>query len=275
MRILVLLIACLLAACRAPLLDDMELAQANRAVAMLEQHGIGAEKELRSDGRWTVQVGSAQLAVASDLSAAYGLSRTTHAGLGTLYAERGLLSTPLETQARLLYGLNEEMAQTLEQIEGVVAARVHYALPAPRTDEAPSTSPAASVLIRHRSEFDLAAQARQIRALVAASVDGLRVDRVELLLVEVVPAATPVLPCDAGQSCATNATGPSPWMPFGLGLLALAAVCAWALRYGASIPLSRWASRLRPGPHATRAGAATAVPGDMPPPTHAPTPPAP
>src|SRR5262249_31617733 len=95
-------------------------------------------------------------------------------GLAEVFAEGGIVPTATEERARYTAALSGELARSIESIDGVLAARVHVALPDSRDVplDGPPPRPRASVMIKFRgahAPYDDA----QIRALVAGAVDGM------------------------------------------------------------------------------------------------------
>jgi len=216
------LIACLmLAACnRADLYSQLSERQANEMIAALQSAGIDAAKSTKDASTWTVKVAQGDFARAVDTLRAEGLPRDEFESLGRVFKKEGFVSSPLEERARLIYGLSQELSNTISTIDGVVVARVHLVVPErdPLSDKPRTAS--ASVMVKHRPGVDMGSQVGQIKALVVNSVEGLSYDSVTVSLF---PAR------DAGQ--ALRATGPStsavggipasmlPW--FGVGLIVL------------------------------------------------------
>jgi type III secretion protein J len=120
----------LLAACgRAELYSKLTEAQANEMVAVLQSAGITADKEQAGEGQWQISTAKGDFPRAIELLHAQGYPREEFQSLGTLFPKKGVLSSPTEERARLTFGLQQELQQTISQIDGVVGARVHLALP--------------------------------------------------------------------------------------------------------------------------------------------------
>ncbi|MEM9058549.1 MAG: EscJ/YscJ/HrcJ family type III secretion inner membrane ring protein, partial [Pseudomonadota bacterium] len=127
----VLIVAGLLAGCgRVDLYTGLTEQQSNEVAAALIAAGISAEKTRASDKKgWAVRVPQASMPHAMSVLKAAGLPSSEYASLGELFERKGFVSSPLEEKARYLHGLSQELAHTLKQLEGVVVARVHIALP--------------------------------------------------------------------------------------------------------------------------------------------------
>jgi type III secretion protein J len=221
LRRCLLVIACLLlAACnRADLYSQLSERQANEMIAALQSSGIDAVKSTKDSSTWTVKVAQGDFARAVDTLRAEGLPRDEFESLGRVFKKEGFVSSPLEERARLIYGLSQELSNTISAIDGVVIARVHLVVPErdPLSDKPRNAS--ASVMVKHRPGVDLGSQVGQIKALVVNSVEGLSYDSVTVSLF---PSR------DAGQAlrapASVPASGgiPSAMLPvLGLGLVVL------------------------------------------------------
>ncbi len=92
---------------------------------------------------------------------ANGYPRGNFDSVGQVFKE-GFVSSPVEERARLTYALSQELANTLQTIDGVVVARVHPRCPTrnPLTDRPHPAS--ASVFIKHRAGSDLPGRSIQM-----------------------------------------------------------------------------------------------------------------
>jgi type III secretion protein J len=167
---------------RADVYSDLSERQANEIVAALQTAGVEASKVEGEPERWTIRVAQEDFIEAVRLLEAQGLPREDFTSLGEIFEKRSFVSSPLEERARYVYGLSQELSETISSIDGVITARVHLAAPEqePLSDE---TKPAsASVFIKHRPGVDLSAEVAQLKALVVNSVEGLSYDNVTVAL---------------------------------------------------------------------------------------------
>ena len=179
----------LLAACgRAELYGKLSEAQANEMIAVLQRSGIEAEKESAGEAGWTLSTSKGDFGRAVEILQAQGYPRQDFATLGTVFKKEGFVSSPTEERARLNWGLSQELSRTLTEIDGVVQARVHLALPedAPLAEQKAPAS--ASVFIKYRAGTDINGQIGKIKALVVNSIEGLKYENVS---VETFAAAPP------------------------------------------------------------------------------------
>ncbi len=184
MRLLVaMLVSLLLVGCsQTPLYTKLNEKQANEMLAAMNAAGVNGTKAIEDGGTWEIQTSKNDFAAALAALQAQGLPRDEFANLGTVFKKEGFVSSPLEEHARLMYGLSQELSHTLSNIDGVMVARVHLAVPEndPLADK-PKLS-AASIFIKYRSDVDLSKQVGHIKALVVNSVEGLPYDNVTVML---------------------------------------------------------------------------------------------
>ncbi|MFM9895196.1 type III secretion system inner membrane ring lipoprotein SctJ [Achromobacter xylosoxidans] len=190
LRWLLLGLALLLAACgaRVELFSAANESEANEVLSVLLDAGIAAQKATTKTGV-AVSVDGQQVARALDILRSRGLPRERFDGMGQIFRKEGLVSSPLEERARYIYALSQELTNTLSQMDGVLAARVHVVLPE-RGGVGENTTPStAAVFIKHQTGYNLDALQPQIRKLVTHAIPGLTEDRVSIALVSAQPAA--------------------------------------------------------------------------------------
>lgn len=240
LRWLVLGLALLLAACgsRVELFSAASESEANEVLSVLLDAGIAAQKATTKTGV-AVSVDGQQVARALDILRARGLPRERFDGMGQIFRKEGLVSSPLEERARYIYALSQELTNTLSQMDGVLAARVHVVLPE-RGGVGENTTPStAAVFIKHQAGYNLDALQPQIRKLVTHAIPGLTEDRVSIALVSAQPTAVSggghatrqVLGIEVGEGSSVTLLA---WLALLILLvLALAGALAYVLwRYG-------------------------------------------
>jgi type III secretion protein J len=206
-RLLILLPFLFLVGCRTSLFEGLDQDQANRIVAVLSHHGIEGVKQRNADKTWTVSVDDNDAVAATELAGAYALPRGGHANLGELFSRQGLISNPDEDRVRFIFGVSQELSETLEKIDGVLVARVHIVQPERDPVVGLITPPSASVMLRYRTDYNLELMRDRIRALVAGGVEGLTPDRVNLTLIPVTPVLVAGDACSGSNACAAGREG--------------------------------------------------------------------
>ena len=172
----------LLTACKQELYSNLSEREANEMTAILLQNDVPAARTSNAPGVYSVQVGKDHFAEAVEILKERGYPREDFATLGDVFSGEGLISSPMEERARFIFALSQELSRTINEIDGVLSARVHIVLPDNdplRSELAPSS---ASVFIRHDERAQIQALLPQIKILVANSIEGLVYDKVSVVL---------------------------------------------------------------------------------------------
>jgi type III secretion protein J len=199
-----------LAGCKEELYSGLPEQEANKMISLLAERGITANKSSAKDGSKTIIVGDERFAEAVTTLTEAGYPHKKFESLGDVFKSGGLVPSPTEERARLLYAIDQELSATISQIDGVLSARVEVVLPEnDLLSRTPSPS-SASVFVRYKEKSGVDHLVPQLKTLVASSVQGLAYDRVSVVLVGVAPRiAPPPVP-------------PAPLRPWALALAALA-----------------------------------------------------
>jgi len=156
--------------------------QANEMVALLRSAGLSGDKQPQEGGFFAVVTSRGDFPAAVRTLSAQGYPREQFDSMGKVFKREGFVSSPLEERARLVHAMSQEIANTINNIDGVVTARVHLVVPE-RNPLADKPQPAAaSVFIKHRPDRDLSGQIPQIKAMVVNSIEGLPYDNVTVAL---------------------------------------------------------------------------------------------
>lgn len=152
--------------------SDLLERDANAVLSALSEKNISAEKRIDKNGI-TILVDSSQVGKALRILSIAGLPKAPHDSLGSMFPNDGVISTPLEEQARYIHALSQELEYTLSEIDGVVLARVHVVLPEKIAPGEPISPASASVFIKHQTILDPDVIEKRIQRLVAGSIPGL------------------------------------------------------------------------------------------------------
>lgn len=234
-RVAALLVVCLfVAGCtNAPLYSEVDEQQANEMMGALIGSGISAKKAPSASKQgWEIRVASGDIPYAMQVLRSRGLPHAQYQSLGEVFKKEGFASSATEEKARYIYGLSQELSRTISQVDGVVEARVHIALP--ERDPLGGTPPdsSASVVIFERPDANLRDRETDFKVMVKDAVEGLT--DINKVTVKFFPAPAPAR---AGAQAGNNAlpvnmSAIDPLMlAIGLGVAALLAlVIAFASR---------------------------------------------
>ena len=184
-RAVVLLAALLLSACEAELYNNLDQRQANEMVATLQQRGIPAQRVAVKGGQYTVVVDKGRFADSTAILKEAGLPKEEFQTMGQIFKKDGLVSSPMQERAQMIFALSQELSRTVSEIDGVLSARVHLVLPENDPLRQQLVPSSASVFIRHRSNMPVGNLVPQVKMLVANGVAGLSYDKVSVVLVPV------------------------------------------------------------------------------------------
>lgn len=192
----------LLGGCQSELYSSITEREANEMLVLLLAEGIDARKVNTGDGTFSLTVSDADVQRALSLLDANGLPRNARNSIGQVFAGGGIVSSPFEQRIRYIYALGEEVAQTLQQIDGVLVARVHIVMPEDPALGQSARPSSAAVFIKQRAGYDLEFLVPQIRRLVANSIEGVDLEAITVALVEASPEPLPQA-AGGGQSMAS------------------------------------------------------------------------
>jgi type III secretion protein J len=178
----VLLLALTLAGCKQPIYTKLSEAEANDVLLTLIKGGVEAQKRAGEDGTFSVWVAEAEIATAIELLRADAQPSEHYSNLGEVFARNSLVSSPTEERIRYIYGLQQELAKTLSQIDGVLVARVHIVVPATDPFEATAKPSSASVFLKHRADINMQLVVPAVKDLVVRSIEGLTAESVAVSL---------------------------------------------------------------------------------------------
>ena len=170
-----------LQACKEDLYTNLEEREANAMVAVLLQKEIPAGRVIQKNGKLSVTVDENQFAQAVTALNEAGLPKTQFATMGSVFKQEGLVASPVQERAQMIYALSEELSRTVSEIDGVVSARVHVVLPDNDPMQRNAVPASASVFIRHEPGLDINPLIPQIKTLVANGIAGLTYEKVSVI----------------------------------------------------------------------------------------------
>ncbi|MDR9750844.1 type III secretion inner membrane ring lipoprotein SctJ [Pseudomonas sp. SZMC_28357] len=240
-----LVLICLLQGCDMDLYTNLSEREANAMVAVLLREGIPAARKVQADGQLKVVVDEQRFPEAMALLDSAGLPQQAFANMGQVFKGNGLVASPVQERAQMIYALSEELSHSVSQIDGIVSARVHVVLPDNDLLKRVISPSSASVLVRYEPSTDINQLIPQIKTLVANGISGLSYEGVSVTAVKAATSSSqanrqPALASFMGLWLLEENLGQARWMFGGLLLVALllAGVLVnqwWTRRRGQSV----------------------------------------
>jgi type III secretion protein J len=205
-----------LSGCSKAITSEVSERDATEIVVALKAYGISSSKAPSDGKKWAVSVSPTDWPDASQVMFSAGLPRAEHPGFAELMKKDSLVSSPNAERAKMLYAMGNELSRSLQDIDGVISARVHLVVPEKDPFKEKPRASSASVLIKHSAELKPAELEQPIRNFISRSAEGLTPETVSVTFV---PARMP---------WSTRTQGQTNWMtnPLIAILGALAVVCA-------------------------------------------------
>jgi type III secretion protein J len=165
---IIVALAGLLQACDMDLYSNLSEREANAMLAVLLRDGIPASRKVQDNA----------------LLDEAGLPGQNFANMGEVFKGNGLVSSPVQERAQMVYALSEELSHSVSQIDGIVSARVHVVLPDNDLLKRVISPSSASVLVRYDANTDINPLIPQIKTLVANGISGLSYDGVSVTAIK-------------------------------------------------------------------------------------------
>lgn len=185
---------------------------------LLEQR-IECVKVPAKEGKWILQVPKEDFPLAMSTLQAIGLPREKRVKMSEVFQKTGLVSSPTEERIRFIDALSQELADTMMKIDGVVAAKVHIALPNNDPLGEKTVPASASVFIKFRPGYDIESTTPDLKNLVTKSVEGLTFENVELILSPAEATPPPPKGADAGLAAQLQSKVPMWAVASGTGVV--------------------------------------------------------
>jgi type III secretion protein J len=179
------------------IINGVEEREANEIVVFLASRGINAQKvEAKAANvganagptMWNISVPEGTTTDAMAILNQNGLPRKKGTNLLELFAKQGLMTSEKEETIRYQAGLEQQIANTIRKIDGVIDADVQLSFPAESTSvggptQAAPTRVTAAVYVKHQGIVDdpNSHLVSKIKRLVAGSVNGLDINDVTVI----------------------------------------------------------------------------------------------
>lgn len=245
---LLLSLSVLLAGCASQIQHGLDERDANEIVSALVARGFDAKKvaEKGKKPTFAIELDDAEATEALRVLTELKLPRPARLKTQTLAANAGLIDTPSAERLRQLEAQEGDIEEALETMDGVASASVELVVPPAPRPGLPAVPSKASVLLRaHPDAVErLEQQGGRLRALVAASVEGLVPEDV-VLVIDPVVMPTPPPKADPRVTMRPLAAA----LGVALSVLAMVlVVLAWRMRQ-----LTQRAADVKPAPAPTPA----------------------
>lgn len=184
-RVLLPLLAALLLSlcgCREELYSSLSESDANEMISTLLKRGVNAQKVSEGKGLYSVTVDEEEMVRALDIIREHNLPRAAYQDLGKIFTGQAMISSQLEEQSRLAFGISQELSATFSKITGVLDSRVHVVLVQHEQSSGVTTPPSAAVFIRHLPDSPVVNMVGEIKETAARAVPGLSQERVSVML---------------------------------------------------------------------------------------------
>lgn len=195
---LLLLASFCLVGCRAQIHHGLTERDANEVLTALASRGFEATKVLEQGKKpaFAIELPNEQASEALRVLTELELPRPTRVTTKELTAQTGLIETPSAERLRQLEGLEGDLEQMLETMDGVASASVELVVAqAPRPGQPVAPSKASALLrVEARALERLEGKKAHVASLIAGAVENLKTDDVTVLLDEVPTRQAPAPP---------------------------------------------------------------------------------
>ena len=233
-------------ACSTQIQHGLEERDANEIVSALVARGFEVKKvaEKGKKPTWAIELDDAQATEAMRVLNELKLPRPARLKTQSLAQSVGLIDTPAAERLRQLEAQEGDIEESLETMDGVASVSVELVVPPPPRPGQVSVPSKASVLVRVQPVAleKLQMQRAELRALVAAAVDGLNADDVVMVIDPVIIPSPP-----AKEDSASNLRPLVIVLGLALSVVAMLVVfLSWRLRMSKRAPVA--ASTQQPVP---------------------------
>jgi type III secretion protein J len=183
LKLLLAVAVCLvLTGCQQDLFKDLSERDTNDMLSALLKRGIYASKTDQGKGLFTLSVDESQMVSSLEILRRQSLPPERFASLGSTFPKEGMMSSPLEEEARLGFAISQELAGTCAQLDGVLSTRAHVVMQKQDPVTEVITPATASIFIRYLPGSSVEQYVPHIRNLAANAVPNLKYDNTYVFL---------------------------------------------------------------------------------------------
>lgn len=174
----------LLAGCQQQdLLKDLNQQQANEVIAVMQRHNIAAGKIDRGKPGFSVHVEPADFVAAVDILRIYDLPSRRRMEIAEMFPSDALVSSPRAEKARLYSAIEQRLEQSLQVMQGIVAARVHVSYDIEAGEGATGMRPMhISALVVYEEDMLPAVLISQVKRFLKNSFPGIDYENISVVL---------------------------------------------------------------------------------------------
>lgn len=179
---LVAALALMLTGCKQELFKDQNQRDTNAMLSALLKRGIYATKKDQGKGLFTLYVDDSQVVSSLEILRRQSLPPENYATLGSTFPKEGMMSSPLEEEARLGFAIAQELAGTFSELDGVLSTKAHVVMQKQDPVTEVITPATTSVFIRYLPGSSVEQYVPHIRNLAANAVPNLKYDNTYVFL---------------------------------------------------------------------------------------------
>jgi type III secretion system YscJ/HrcJ family lipoprotein len=177
------LMVVLLAACQQQdLLKGLNQQQANEVIAVMQRHNIATEKTDRGKPGFSVRVDAADFAAAVDILRVYDLPSRARMEIAEMFPADALVSSPRAEKARLYSAIEQRLEQSLQVMDGIVAARVHVSYDIEAGEGTAQQPMHMAALAVYEQDLAPAVLIGQVKRFLKNSFPGIEYDNISVVL---------------------------------------------------------------------------------------------
>jgi type III secretion system YscJ/HrcJ family lipoprotein len=167
------------------LYKNIEENEANLMTATLMKENVPVERIGNKDGTYNIIItDNSEFSRAISILSMRGLPKAKFESLCTIFKGDGMVSTPVEQKARYTCAKSQELSGSLNELDGVSAARVHLVLAETDPISRKVKPASASIMIKYKAGMDVDALVPRIKQLVSYGVEELPYQNVSVMLSE-------------------------------------------------------------------------------------------
>ena len=165
--------------CKEELFKDLNQNEVVNMIYILDQNEISSHKTFDKKSKFSLHVDKSNLTEAIIALKEQGYPKDS---ARACVKSDSLVVSPLEERALHICRLSQDLQETIIKIDGVLTARVHIVSPENDPFRGINTPSSAAVFIKHHPNVSLKNIKTSIKLIVEKSIEGLRYDKVSVVM---------------------------------------------------------------------------------------------